>query len=72
MKDYRDGVIEQLADDLAAMTARAEGYRLLALEAARRLHDRHLEDERLRAQRAALRDELRRYTASAVTGRRAA
>jgi hypothetical protein len=60
-RGYRDGVIEQLADHLAAMTERAEGYRLFALEAAHRLHERHLELERLRAQLAAVRDEYRAH-----------
>jgi hypothetical protein len=60
-RDYKDGVIEQLADDLAAMTERAEGYRLLALEATHRLHERHLELTRLHEQNAHLRDEYRAH-----------
>jgi hypothetical protein len=72
VNDYRDAVIEQLAADLAAAEASTITYRQLAQLAIHHAHDQHVELTKLRSQLAALRAELRRYTADAVAGRRAA
>lgn len=47
-------------------------YRLVAQRAIHHAHALNLEVMRLRAQLAAVRDELRRYTAAAASDRRAA
>jgi hypothetical protein len=70
--DYRDDVVEQLAAYLAEAEASRVTYRRLAQLAIHHAHDLHVELTRLRAQQAALRDELRRYTATSVSSKRAA
>lgn len=72
-RDYRDTVIETLADRedaqftrVVELTIERDAYRLVALEAVARLHGQHVEIERLRARLLTLRDELRRYTAATI------
>jgi hypothetical protein len=64
--DYRDLVIEQFADDEAALLERlvraedqARVWRLMALVALRQLHELGRERDSARAQVASLRNELR-------------
>lgn len=78
-RDCRDAVIEALADSEDALLQRVvelmierDTYRLIAVQAIHRLHDQHVENERLREQNRSLRDELRRYTTAAVLERRRA
>lgn len=51
---------------LSAERSKTAAYRLVAQQAIHRLHDQHLELVRVKAQLGALRDELRRYTATTV------
>jgi hypothetical protein len=78
-RPWKDVVIEEQADELAAakaliatLTDAADTYRLIAVEACARLHDRHVTQQRLEARLQALREELRRYTAAAVSAKVAA
>ena len=69
------GMTRELAAVRAELEdARAErdAYRLIAAQALHHGHAQHLEIERQRKQLAALREELRRYTAAQVTDRRVA
>jgi hypothetical protein len=65
-------VIEHLAASEADLAEEAARQRALALAALDALHESKVEIARLRQQLDALRAELRRYTARAVSGRRAA
>jgi hypothetical protein len=79
MPDYRDVLISELADSeaclrdhVAELIIERGTWSLIARRAIHLLHERHVELERLRARHHAVLDELRRYTARAVTGERAA
>ena len=61
-----DAVVEQLAYELAAVSERAVGYRLLAMEAVHRLHEQHLELVRLRERHQRLIEEFRAYRAATI------
>jgi polyhydroxyalkanoate synthesis regulator phasin len=67
-RDFRDEVIEALADAEAALRARARLEQAMLLD---RLEAQRGEIARLRTQVANLRAELWRYTAAAVTGQAA-
>jgi hypothetical protein len=62
----------ELAQVRAERDVAVAAYRAVAVAGLHHAHSQHVENARLRAQLAALRDELRRYTATALAGRRAA
>jgi hypothetical protein len=68
-RDYRDDVIEALADTEASLRAQCRLERAFLLD---RIDALAAENKRLRDQLSWRRDELRRYTAAAITGRRVA
>ena len=66
MRGWKDDVIEQQADTIAALTdtiailtKERDGFRLVAIQSAIRLSDRYHEVERLKARLQAMREELR-------------
>lgn len=68
MSDFRDIVIEMLADSEAELREQAIQYRMLATEA---IHLLHRQQQRIEAQQRTisyLRDEIRRYTRAQVLG----
>jgi hypothetical protein len=72
-RDYRDATIESLFEELeaakaliAALTDSCDVYRVMTVEACARLTEYHNKQQRLEARLDALRDELRRFTASQI------
>lgn len=62
----------EAVEQVVTLAGEAQSYRLLAQSAMAHAAEVTRDRDRLRRQLAALRDELRRYTAAAVTGRREA
>ena len=68
MSDYRDSLIEHLADDELRAVDTAATFREIARVALARLHKQHVEHERLRGVYSKLRDEHREHRARTIEG----